>query len=463
MTGTGYKVIHWITALLSVAAAPAAFGQAWQDTLPELDNYAWAFPVSSDEPASFYRTPLPYEVYVFAADPQLRDLGVYNAAGQALPRTVEPAAGDDEAVESRRTLPFAAQFRDGAPDPERIRLVLERRAGETVLELQGNPPGDGARLPPVSAYIVDLRGFDDAIDTLELTWPPLEQGFVGRVQVDGSTNLVDWSRAGSGAVADLRENGTDIIKRRVTVSSGEFDFLRLTWTGLPADWRLDRLDALQQDLRETQPREWLALTEVGKDPDDGGRLYDALGPVPVDRVNLLLPETNSVVRARIYARLPQQNAWTLVHHGTFFNVQRGELPATSSPESVNLRRAQQWKVIISGGHPETPLELDLGWRPDTLLFIAQGDPPYTLAVGREDAETELFPEERLLGEVSLGGIATDNGPIGTATLGERYALAGIARRQPLNWRTLLLWLVLVGAVASVAWMAFRLNRGLSSA
>lgn len=448
-----------LAVVVLIATAPA---RAWQDELPEIDHYRWGFPIATTERASFYTVRLPYDIYASAGDARLRDLSVFNASGQPVPRVIEADVAEIEETETRRTLPFAALFRDVVPEPDRVRLIFEQRAGETVLDLRSDASGDGKIRPPLTGYIVDTRNLDGGADRLELTWAPLDQGFVGRLQVDASNDLVNWSMIGSGAIADLRENATEIVKRRVSISAGNHDFLRLTWSGVPNDWRLDRLDALQLDSRSSINREWLTLADAGQDEVDGGRLFNAIGPVPVDRVNLALPESNSVVRARIYYRLPGRANWALAHHGTFYNVRRGELPATSGAEAISLARAAEWKVVVSGGRPDTPMELELGWRPDTLLFVAQGDMPFTVATGRDSAEAEGFPENRLLGDVSLGGIATDNGPVARATLGARYGLAAVERSQPLDVRTLLLWGVLIVAVLFVGWMALRLSRGLSS-
>jgi hypothetical protein len=126
-------------------------------------------------------------------------------------------------------------------------------------------------------------------------------------------------------------------------------------------------------------------------------------------------------------------------------------------------RAARWKVVVQDGHPDTPLQLQLGWRPDTLLFVAQGASPFTLAIGRDAARAEQFPQERRLGGVPIAGLAENNGPVVAAELGERFPLGGVARelpRAPVDWRTILLWSALILAVLFVVGMATRLMRGL---
>ncbi len=443
------------TAVMLTAIAHA---QSLEQTLPEPDNYAWGFTIVADARASFYTVELPLAVYRSASDLRLRDTSVYNAAGQAVPRIVDTAAGEVETRESRTPLPFAALFRDQQPDADRVRMMFEQMGAGTRIEVSSG--GDGKPRPPLTGYIADLRAIDGAVDALELRWPEALPGFVGRVNVHGSDDLENWQLLGGAALADLRENGTDILQRRVALAGARQDFVRIEWQGLPQDWTLDGLTAVQVTAAPRVALRTLVLAPAGRD-EDGSVLFDAGGAPRVERLRLGLGEDNAVVSARIEFRSAGDDEWRPAGDGTFFRLQRGDVPVVSEALPIESRRAGEWRVTITKGRPDTPFDLELGWRPDTLLFVAQGDGPYTLAVGRPDAATENFPEERLLGDVSLGVIAVDQGPVETAALGERFALAGERREPPptpTDWRRILLWAGLIAAVLFVLWMSFRLAR-----
>ncbi len=449
-------------ALLAACLLPAAAGaQAPQDSLPELDHYRWGFTIETAEPASFYTVPLPLDVYRSASDPDLRDLGVYNAAGQAVPRIVEAGSAEFELQDTRHRLPFAALYRNQVPDADRVRMMFEQMGDETRIELSSDS-ADGKIRAPLSGYIVDARGLDGNIDALELAWPDHVSGFVGRISVTGSNDLQDWRLLGGAALADLREADTIITQDRVSLADDDYDFLRIEWRDLPDNWSLEGLTAIQVSTMPRIERDTLTLEPTGRDETDGGQLFDARAALRVDRLRLVLPEDNSVLTAALSYRPPGRDRWVQLHQGTFYNLVRSDLPVSSEAASVSPVRAAEWKVAITKGRPDTPFRLELGWRPDVLLFLAQGDAPFTLAVGRGGAAAEGFPEERLLGDVSLGGIATDNGPVAAASLGQRVRLPGIERKpppEPTDWRTILLWAGLGAAVLFVLWMALRLQRG----
>lgn len=443
--------------------SPAAGGQQPSATLPELNNYAWGFRIEAAEPASFYRVQLPLLVNQSAADAELRDVGIYNGAGQAVPRVFETLPDAVERREQRFALPFVALYRNQVPDPERIRMTFEQMEGRTRIEVRSKESAGEKTRSPLAGYIVDTRAVDDSLDALEFAWPAENAGFIGRISIEGSDNLVNWQSLGAGAVADLREEAAAIEQRRIGMTANHADFLRLTWSELPPDFRLDSVSGLKISTTSQAVRETLTLGSNGRDIGDGGHLFDVGGMVRIDQVGLRLPEINTVVAVGIYAWMPSQKRWINAHQGSFHHIRRGETIVSSSPADIQRLRAARWKVVIHNGRPDTPLQLQLGWRPDTLLFVAQGTPPFTLATGRDAARTEQFPQERLLGGVPIARLAEDSGTAVAAGLGERFPLGGVTRelpRAPLDWQTILLWSALVLAVLFVVVMAMRLMRGL---
>jgi hypothetical protein len=445
---------------LILLLSSTASGQQLPASLPELDHYTWGFPIETAEPASLYRLQLPLLVNQSAADADLRDCGVYNASGQAVPRVFEPLSDAVELQEQRHTLPFVAVYREQLPDAERIRMTFEQMDGRTRIDVQS---AEDAVRSPLSGYIVDTRAVDDSLDALEFAWPPETAGFIGHLSVEASDNLENWQALGGGAVADLREGPAVIEQRRLGIKASDADFLRLTWTDLPPDFRLDSVTGLTTTTTARAVRQTLTLDSNGKDVNDGGHLFELGGMVRVDQVGLSLPEINTVVAVDIYAWMPSQERWIRTHRGSFHHIRRGEALVSSGPVDIRALRAARWKAVIHDGHPDTQMQLQLGWRPDSLLFVAQGAAPFTLAIGRDAALAERFPQERLLGGVPVAELAEDNGHVVTAVLGERFPLDGKVRempRVPVEWRTIVLWAALVLAVLFVAALAIRLMRGL---
>ena len=190
----------------------------------------------------------------------------------------------------------------------------------------------------------------------------------------------------------------------------------------------------------------------------------------MDRVGLVLPESNVAVRAVIHYRPPGQDQWRLAHNGVFYKLSRQGNTVQSPAAAVGRGnagpvRAGQWKVRIESGVTAGPVRLQLGWRPDRLLFLAQGAPPFELVSGRAQDALQQFPQETVLGDRSLFTMLRESGKAGAATLGARTVIAGRAgleTGEAVSWKVLLVWAGLIGAVTVVAWLVYSLVRDFRS-
>lgn len=428
---------------------------------PEMNDYAWGFPVIVQEEASFYSIRLPLEVNRSVTDPELRDAGVYNADGEPVPRMFQPASDDVEQIERTRQLPFVPLFTStDAVEDEDIHLLFERRGDYAKLELTTEETGDEPVERELMSYIVDTRELDEAIEALDLFWTQVESGFIGQVTVEGSDNLRNWNVLGSAAVADLDEESTSIVQRRVNLSNTTQDYLRVSWNDLPGDWGLAEINGVYTLGVPGIVREETTLVQSETDAEDGGRIFSLGGAPKIDRLRIVLPETNTVVAANIYLWSENQGRWYRVMQGSWHHIGRGNNIIESDPVEISRTRSSRIKVVVMRGQPDAELQLEVGWRPDTLLFLAQGSAPYTLATGRAASAETGYPQQSTYGVRSITSLATDNRQA-TATLGPRYSLGGAGQlhiEETTDWRTLILWFGLALGVGFVGFMAIRILR-----
>lgn len=438
----------------------SAQGTTGRAEVPPMDGYAWGFQILTREEASFYSVRLPLTVYRSVTDPQLRDAGVYDAAGRPVPRVFEVARDDVDRVERAERLPFVPVYageRDTGEDE--IRLLLERDGEIARLGLSTDASADATDERRLAAYVIDARGLDVAVDAVDLYWTPLETGFIGHVEVHGSDDLSDWRRLGSGAIADMEAENAGILRRRVPLAVSAYDFLKIEWRDVPDEFRLGYIDAVYTLGDSGLDREWTVLEQSGTDPGDGGRIF-ALGGAPTtDRLRVALRETNTIISADVYRWSDARDEWQRAATGAWYHVGRGDNVVESEAAAVAPTRSSRFKVVPTGGQRDVPLTLEVGWRPDTLLFLAQGRGPYTLAAGRAADAAAGFPQQATYGLRSITSLASDNGEVAVAALGPRTTLGGedeLRLARVIDWRTVSLWLGLLLGVAFVAYMAYRI-------
>jgi hypothetical protein len=433
--------------------------------VPERDQYAWGFPLQWSGDEGFYMASVPLSVYRSATDTQLRDSGVYNASGQPVPRIYTQPPAQPKPASVRAPLSFVPLFSGQSASPDDLRLRLRREGdGTTVLELDSGAAEAAQTEPAVlSGYIVDTRGVDQDLNTLEYAWDEAHAGLLGRINVEGSNDLQNWQNIGSSTLAQLSYDDASIEQMTTSLKKGSFDYLRLSWRDLPAEWRLDQVTGVFSDQPATTEREWLELEPVSHDAEAGEWIFDAGGFPPVDRVSVLLPAENVLMRATVFHRSGPGKEWRRSHNGVFYHLAKSGGSLESPAAKVGAVRTGEWKLRLNSGSVNGPVKLKLGWIADRLSFVAQGEGPFELAVGRALDESGRYPHHDMLGDKAIFRLLENSGSPGTAAVGQRQVLGGETRlvvAKPAPWRKIGLWIGLAAAVGLVGWLVLSLLRDL---
>ena len=406
-------------------------GLAWaQDEIPNADEYAWQFPIEIAESARFFEAQIPLGVYRSVGDPMLRDLGVYDANGMPIPRIVQHRSDDGET--------------------------------ETIIPLGFIPMhGDDEHQRP-RAYIADLReNRDSMFSELEFDWGEIYEGFIGSLIIEQSNDRQQWSPVTRGSLAQLEFEGTRISRKRIELPPQLQDFVRITWSGMPGNWQPNSVAAIGHESQAHIYRNWMTITPSMQSEDGRELIFSIGGFLPIDRVGLELTGQNVVVRAAIEFRETAIDEWQHAAEDIFFSVSDSGTRASSKPLSPGKIRAGYWRVRILSEQPDGDIQLRLGWLPGRILFLGQGEPPYTLASGRVRDAAESFPQHRIMSDSSPFTELMETTDPGMATIGLRSEAAGLSMLQDSRLKTrktLLTWATLISATAFIALLVYSLKR-----
>jgi len=447
-----------ITACLSILVGPLVAQE-----LPSADDYAYVFPLSIADATEFFELDVPPDFYRSVSDPSMRDAGVYNANGQPVPRIFEHPAAAKNDIEQQVTLGAVPLHAGVSQQPEQLRLLLQQAGTGVSLKLESTEAGETPANRPLKAYIVDVRDLEHDIVALVFSWPEQAQGFIGRVTVEHGDNLQHWRRLGSASLAALEYDDTRIMQNRVELTGKVSDYLRIIWRNMPDNWKLDTVTGIYTSQGHPVSRDSLTLDATSQGETNREFIFDAGGYQPVDRINLVLPGDNVVIRASVFSRQDDKGRWRLAHKGLFYNISRQGESLQSNPAGIPVSRDRQWKVKLDSGVTTEPLQMQLLWQPDRLVFVAQGSPPFELVAGRAQDRLQNYPQKTLLGDRSIFRMLRESGQAGIASPGEREVRAGpdsleVAPTKP--WRVALLWVGLVAGVLLVAWLVYSLMRDL---
>jgi hypothetical protein len=448
-----------VALLSSVPIAPAAA------LTPE--DFARARALHPADGTLVQRVAVPADLYEWTARQDLGDVRVFNGAGEAVPYAFRPPQ-PAETVSEWQPMPVFAlppPGADGTPAEVSVRLGGD---GAVVAVLGATDSRTG-----LSSYLVDAGATVDAIYSLSLRWPPEQRDFVSRIRIEASDDLNHWRVVSSmSTVARLTTTDHRVEAKLVEFPSTRARYLRLSQLDGATPLALAGVDVRGHRPGHVQ-RHWKTLTGVA---ESGGHQFDAGGTFPIDRIRVDLPRATYLAEARIHSRASSAHAWRLRGQQKFYRV---ALPVADGGSDTGATADTEASTIVTGDAMVmtasadrfwrvewvTPQALqptvDIGWRPEELLFLLQGEPPFRLAYGLAGIAGVAWPIDDLaerFGARPLSQIDT----LPQATLGEVEVLGGAASLQepptPVNWTTLTLWLVLLAGVSLVGALAYRLVR-----
>jgi hypothetical protein len=419
-------------------------------------DFAFGQVVLPARDAAAYRIALPLTVYQNTSHEDLSDLSVFNAEGIVVPFSLSRPAAQ---VQIRKA-PIALTLfplHDGARVLlDGVQITINSAGSAVNLQTQNGATTEGA----VRRYLLDARMVDATLSSVQLNWPDAAPEYTGRLSVEVSDDLAVWrSLVTAAPIANLRANGQTLVANRVEFSPTKAKFWRLSWLGTSPGFQLTSVFG-EPAASPTEPvRAALDATGIRDPKNLKEYTFDLNAHPPVSRLNVLLPEANTVINVELSSRAAPTDSWHMIAHSGFYRIktldaEQQNLPLEISPDTDRFWRA---RVVSPASSPQAPLRLHVEWISNDVTFLAQGHAPFLLTYGSVST---------VRAEADFSGLPSTL-EIAPATLGPSQSLGGtsrlIAKPAPFPWMRAALWSVLLFAVILLAWMAYRLSKETRSA
>lgn len=433
-------------------------------------DYAQVIPIVTTDDSAAWQVELALSVYAGSIDPNLRDLAVFNSDGEAVPMKIQPAEYVDSVNEQRSAVAVLALPQDQRSSKGNdLGLIVERDANGRLRRIETQTVSDPEPFPEIREWLLDLNDAERGTDRIELDWNDPGQGVIAHVELTGSNDLQRWQQLNADAtVVDLEQDGARIERRIVTFPATRLRYLRLR--RLDAGVALSGLRAEASRFKRVMgiaPLQWLDATAIGRlgelNANPKLHLYSLPYSLPVSDVRIDLANDNGLAEVDVSSPLNTGDGaprWiSRAHLVAFRLVQDGERIDNGA---ITLSRGSRLQTlrIDSATALATPPHLTVGYRPASLIFLAEGKGPFMLAVGSASARYRDTPVDAALALLRTR-FGKDWQP-STATLGVVRASAGEQALQappvPRDWKRWLLWVVLIGAALVVGGIALSLLR-----
>ena len=460
------RKVFLVGAWLVAAAASAADEPAFR----------YSSPITVSSPGAFIQLPLPAAAYGHSASANLADLRIVDARGERVPFSVlaprQPEAQTTEQQRDATLYPLPAKpAADGtwtAPievtiDGDRISVkrLASGMAGTTV-----------APATTSAGWLFDLgeRQRDDPVpQSLRIAWSgPAE--FTAAFRFDSSDDLRQWRTGGSGQLMALASPAAPLTQPTVLLGAHPGRFVRLVWADaatapqvsaakvVTAQHGSNVLDAPAVIIASpsAEPASKTA-------PDEAAQRslhFDLGGTLPLTQIDLRWTSGTLVAPVRLQARNDANEPWRELGAAVFYRLERGTDIANSPPLAVNTM-ARFVRVLPdprAAALDAAQIQLVVQAPLASLVFAAQGQPPYTLQAGAKVTAPSALPLSTL-----VPSLDRERPRFGSATLGQWSEVSAVARaeqaqQQRAALRPWLLWSVLLAGVAVLGFMVWRLAR-----
>jgi hypothetical protein len=450
-------MIRYVLLIVTTALGTVSPGTTMAEYSKE--DFAYGHVIEIDGAASVYSLPLPFDVYAETVQENLADVLLFNDDGEVVPHELHHVEAKDEGYRTIRNIPYFPLSGDSDLIEDQPFIEIERNSSGQIVTVHKKSVQGKSR---ATAYLFDLQGVESYPVTLRLQWKASGAGVMVPITVASSADLLNWRNETEFTLADLEFMGKRLRHGEVKLDRDPGRFLKMV-TGPGGEFiTITGVQSATEQQQEKMKRSWVGLP-LRRD-EEGSKTYlkaELPGVLPVDSLQLHFPRSNSLLHTRIEGRSSSE-PWRFRAETLFYDLSEGEARLRNKPLLIQKSNVKFFRLEVlqdgMGSHTD-PAELQVGYVPHNLVFIARGPSPFVLAFGN--------------GRMKSGGAASIKANfhtlqrdgarsiVRTVDVQDKIALGGeemLEKEREKPWKKIVLWVVLFGGSVALGAMAWSLTR-----
>ena len=418
-------------------------------------DFATRVPLVVSGNGPWYRLQLPLAVQLNARQSDLGDVRVFNAAGE--PQAYSLSRQPSQRTESRTVTEvkwfplYAADTQEALPG-----VVMKSTAEGTLLEVR---PSSTTRQQVLRGWVLDASAIKAPLQQLTLDWSHEQDGFQ-RFSIEASDDLQHWQAWGDGHVARLSFANERVEQHDVNLPSRSARYLRLVWKGHAAP-------QLTSATLVSATSSSLPMPLVWSQPLAGARLkageysWQLPAGLSIERLRIELNQPNTLAPVTLSGRRDSKQAWQPLSNGLLYRLTQNGQDVVQDELQLPGQPVTELKLQVDergGGLCVEAPALRFAVRATQLVFLARGEPPFTLALGNASAKAANLPLSTLIPDYSAERLKALGQARVEGEIAANLPVAAAAKDAGPDWKKLGLWAVLLLGVAVLGAMAYSLLR-----
>ncbi len=429
----------------TLPAAPSAIDFAYQAQLEHAEQ-------------PLQRVALPIEIVLDLTRADLGDLAVFNANGKALVHSI--TRKQDSSHEVSRQLRY---YEFSHYLQQRNKTVTQR---DQTIQDGSLTEVETTQTLPVQAqrkdYLVELSSdeYETAFDLIELDWShePVDQ--ILRVKVEAGNELDDM-RIIQHRKSLTNRASEDRSWRSISGIPKGYRYMRIGPVGTVTAFELHGATGIEKRTQAAPPLTHRLTPQLTNDEDIDTYSFSFPSAVQVKAIRLLPGETNTVLNGDIYGLRQGAKEPSLIKRG--FRQHNIEATNVKPSPPLSLPRGEFSEIQFrTRSRLNTTPEVELIYTPHELVFLGDGNSPYTLAWGNHESEAASASLSEIL-ELDLQQAQNKARLVKLGPIEESGGIERLTSSPVLPWKKWLLWSLLILAALVTARMALNLYRELNRA
>lgn len=428
------------------------------------DDFAFSAPLSEPESninASVRQVVLPVNVYEKMQRSDYGDLRVFSKNGQVVPHQFKFESVISGTQETPLTFyPFS---KVEAANPANIRVIIDQKAGQQRLDINQQSGASKSAVRHEYQYIITNKvsgnNSTSKLCKLKLDWDQTKPSMILPFSLESSDNLQNWRSLGRSLnVSNLSYSDSQLLRNEVGFSCTNKKYLRLTWRKPQHQIHLKKISGLFAQ-GSTQTFQWKSLNKPQYDKD-GNWLFES-NVVALSKMEFVAPQNGLLYKGSLYSRNDEKSPWRFRKNISQYRLHVGEngkqLVQKSNPFYLRSNSDRYWKFqpANEGKLNENQFpEIRVGWQQRQLIYLAQGNAPFTLFFGNPDVKPV---SDSGLMQVIQGMDTSDITPE-MVTLGKLVETQDYQEATSMPWKKIGLWVLLLLGTAMLGYMALSLYR-----
>lgn len=430
-------------------------------------DFAYIAETQTEHDTPFYELEIPTTVYETITRSDLGDLRVLNGDGQVIPHGLRnPALTTNQKTETK-SVPFFPLYQQAGKAPTDLHLNIKRNTQGEVINIHSHPATD-SNDKRLTGYLLNLREWNKPIQQITVNWKnPDNTSFIRKLRITKSHNLERWQHVARGkTLVNMAYQNQQLMENTLKVSSSKSNYLRLIFEDQKPGLDIESIEVSYTKSTRTKQQNWKPLS-IKATSNIGEFSFTNNLKTLARQLDIKLPENNTVVRVQILSRINAEREWRYRGSSLLYRLSVNGNSIEKSKINISAKRDKHWLIRFDqqgGGIGAAAPQVKMSWYPQTLVFVARGQPPYRVVWGSTRVNPVNVNANQLL--PNLNNNVTNENMISTALLlSETMRPINKQVLQPkekeINWQHWILWIVLVASALMLIWMAVRLMKKMS--